>query len=183
MEKIAHATEFMPDELITLEESLMLGVVDDLDPALGDEFIDDNALRWIETHFRIPETPDHHIWFTPHQKFMLNTALIRINAGKFPYSIVIWSDIKKSAKSTITAAVGLWRAFQCPWGSIKVVANDLKQADSRVSYYMRRPIELHPVMRQMVNVTPSGIRLIFLITVGSKQPPLTQKVRRVVTMI
>ncbi len=58
----------------------------------------------------------------------------------------MWSDIKKSAKSCIAAAIALYRAYHSEWGSIKVIANDLKQADSRVAFYLRRAIELHPDM-------------------------------------
>jgi hypothetical protein len=52
--------------------------------------------------------------------------------------------------STLAAGVALWRAWGAPWGSVYLVANDLKQADSRVGYYMRRGIELNPVMRNIV---------------------------------
>jgi len=94
----------------------------------------------------------------PYQIACLQEATRRDETGKFVYSTVVWSDIKKSAKSTIAAAVGLWRAFQVDWGSVYVVANDLKQADSRVSYYMRRAIELNPAMGG-VKVKPSGYKI------------------------
>lgn len=63
--------------------------------------------------------------------------------------------------STVAAAVVLWRAFNTPWATIKIIANDLKQADSRVSYYARRAIELHPRMRQIVKVKASGYSMAF----------------------
>lgn len=52
--------------------------------------------------------------------------------------------------STIAAAVALRRAFQLDWGSIKVIGNDQKQAQSRSYYYLTRAIRLHPEMSKMV---------------------------------
>lgn len=103
-----------------------------------------DPVEWIERHFRIPETSDNKIVMQPYQKRVLRETLTLNAAGEFPYSTIVWSDIKKSAKSTITAAVALWRAFQVDWGQVVMVANDLKQADSRVGYYLRRAIELNP---------------------------------------
>jgi hypothetical protein len=115
-----------------------------------------DPVAWIEKHFRIPETPDHLLRLGDYQKFVLRKALTLDAEGYYPYSVVVWSDIKKSIKSTVAAAVALWRAYTTPWASIKVIANDLKQADARVSYYIRRCIELHPVMKKEVKVRPSG---------------------------
>ena len=55
--------------------------------------------------------------------------------------------------SSLAAAIALWRAFQVEWGSIYIIANDLKQADSRVFYYMRRALELNPILRERVKIT------------------------------
>jgi phage terminase large subunit-like protein len=126
-------------------------------PGKGFEtFLDNDPIRWIEKNFFIPETPDHHIILGGYQKACLYQALTKGEDGLFPYSLILWSDCKKSIKSTVAAAVALWMAFNTPWGSIKIVANDLKQADSRVSYYIRRAIELNPAMRQVCRVNFSG---------------------------
>lgn len=74
-------------------------------------------------------------------------ALSRDEDGNFKYSIIIWSDIKKSAKSSIAAAVAMWMAETTEWGEIYLIANDLKQADSRVAKYARRAIALNPDLR------------------------------------
>lgn len=101
----------------------------------------------------------------PSQEIPLREALsVNPETGLLNYSTVVWGDIKKSAKSSIAAAVGLWRAWQKPWTSIKIIANDLKQADSRVAYYMRRAIELHPEMRHLARIT----RHSYLITLPNK---------------
>lgn len=88
----------------------------------------------------------------PYQKAVLREATRRGEDGKLVYSTVVWSDIKKSIKSCIAAAVGLWRGFALDWGSVIIVANDLKQADSRVGFYMRRAIELNGKMKALSQI-------------------------------
>lgn len=112
--------------------------------------IDDPAL-WIQREFYVPELHGPLI-LQPYQEAVLREAHRRDETGKFVYSTVVWSDIKKSIKSTIAAAVALYRGFGLQWGSIIVIANDLKQADSRVGYYLRRAIELNPKMRSLVRI-------------------------------
>ncbi len=120
-----------------------------------------NPVAWIEEHFRIPETPDNRLQLGEYQRACLNEALARNPDGAFRYSVIVWSDIKKSIKSTIAAAVALWRAQHLNWGSIKIVANDLKQADSRVAYYLRRAIELNPAFANTARMKPSGYTIMF----------------------
>ena len=117
-----------------------------------------DPVRWIESHFYIPETLDHRLTLQPYQRAVLREAYRRDKHGDFLYSIVVWSDIKKSIKSTIAAAVDLHRAALTPWGSVKVVANDLKQADSRQAYYIRRSIELNTAWSEQYvrKIKPSG---------------------------
>lgn len=107
----------------------------------------DDPVGWIHEHFRIPETDDRRLHLDPYQAACLREALRRNETGKFVYSVILWSDIKKSIKSTIAAAVILWRAYHTAWGQFLIVANDLKQADSRVGYYFRRAIELNATLR------------------------------------
>jgi hypothetical protein len=120
-------------------------------------FIDADPVRWIETHFWIPELRGPML-LAPYQRTALRDAL-HTTDGTFDYSAIVWSDIKKSAKSSIAAAVCLWRAFQVEWGSILIVANDLKQADSRVGYYLRRAIELNPAMRAVCKIRNYKVEL------------------------
>lgn len=127
-----------------LSEAKRRGVNPFADPLDG--FIDPDAASWIERHFYIPET-NAPLHLEPYQRAALSEALSRDPDGLFKYSTIIWSDTKKSAKSTIAAAIALWRAFQVDWGQIVVIANDLKQADSRVGFYIRRAIELNPQIK------------------------------------
>lgn len=105
-----------------------------------------DPVDWIEQNFFVPELTGP-LQLAEYQCRALREALSRDESGRFKYSVIIWSDIKKSIKSIIAAAVALWRAYTLSWGSILIVANDLKQADSRVGFYLRRAIELNPKMR------------------------------------
>jgi len=60
--------------------------------------------------------------------------------------MITWADIKKSAKSTIAGAVGLYLAWHTAWETARIVANDLKQADSRTFFYIKRAIKLNPTL-------------------------------------
>lgn len=117
---------------------------------LWSQYADPDPVHFIQTHFYIPET-NQPMELYPSQEKPLQEALA-VDGGQFRYSTVVWSAIKKSAKSSIAAAIGLWFAWRKPWSSIKVIANDLKQADSRVAYYMRRAIELHPEWKSVVRI-------------------------------
>jgi len=108
-----------------------------------------DVVTWIERFFFIPETRKDprlrgRMVLQPYQRDTLHEALSRDENGNFKYSLIVWSDIKKSAKSTIAAAVNLYRAHWTDYGEFYVIANDLKQADSRVNHYLRRAIELNP---------------------------------------
>ena len=108
-----------------------------------------DVVSWIEKNFIIPETRKDpklkgRIRLMEYQKDVLREALSTDEKGNYKYSIILWSDIKKSAKSTIAAAVNLYRAHYTEWGEFYIVANDLKQADSRVNFYLRRAIQLNP---------------------------------------
>lgn len=110
-----------------------------------------DPVGWIEKHFYIPELSGS-IELRPYQKAVLRESQRKDDNGHFIYSIVVWSDIKKSAKSTIAAAMALYVAHLHQWASIKIIANDLKQADSRVAYYLRRAIELNERMTNVKQV-------------------------------
>jgi len=115
------------------------------------QFVGPDAIDWIQSHFYVPELRGPLV-LAGYQQKVLREALSEDEDGLFNYSTIVWSDIKKSIKSTIAAAVVLYRAWQSEWGQHYVIANDLKQADSRVGYYIRRAVELHPEMRSLVRV-------------------------------
>lgn len=116
-----------------------------------------DPILWMEKEFRIPETKDHHLKLMDYQKDILREALTKDSEGNYKYSIIIWSDIKKSIKSTIAAAVNLWGTEFFEWGERYVIANDLKQADSRVNQYIRRAIALNPRLKEKYKI--NGYRI------------------------
>lgn len=109
----------------------------------------ESCADWMQRCFYIPEL-DGPIQLFPYQVRALDEAHRQDENGKYIYNLIVWGDIKKSAKSTITAAVALYRGLRQEWGSIKIIANDLKQADSRVAYYLRRAIQLNPAMTDII---------------------------------
>lgn len=106
-----------------------------------------NVVDWIEKYVFIPETPDHRLTLAPYQKRVLIEAQRTDEYGAYIYNTVVWSDVKKSLKSLVAASLCLYTAFAKDWSTIYVIANDLKQADSRVAYYIRRAIELNPELK------------------------------------
>lgn len=101
-----------------------------------------DPVDWIEEHFYIPETKQP-IVLVEYQKAVIREALSK-DGDLFKYSTVLYSDIKKSAKSTIAGAVALYLAWHNPFETVRIVANDLKQADSRTFRAIENAIRLHP---------------------------------------
>lgn len=118
----------------------------------------DDPVSWIQNNFYIPET-NAPMELYPSQIEPLREALSLNDEGYFNYSTICWSAIKKSAKSSIASAVGMWFAFQNPWSQVRIVANSLKQAYSRSYYYCTRAIQLNPHWRESVKVTRNTITL------------------------
>src|SRR6266566_10162560 len=52
--------------------------------------------------------------------------------GRLWLRLLLWGEIKKSGKSFLGAALGLWWAFTNADTEVIVAANDLEQAQSRV---------------------------------------------------
>ena len=115
-----------------------------------------DPVDWITENFYIPEMVGKKdkptIELYSYQRACIREALRRDDEGRFIYDLVLWSDLKKSAKSSIAAAVIVYRAWHSQFGSFKVVGNDLKQADSRVFAYAKRAIELNPTLRAKANL-------------------------------
>lgn len=110
-----------------------------------------DPVEWICQHFYILETKAA-ITLAPYQRAALSEALSRDANGDYRYSTIIWSDTKKTAKTTIAAAVAAWVAFTVENARIRFVGNDLKQADSRVFSALTTAIDLNPEWRASVRV-------------------------------
>lgn len=114
---------------------------------------------WIENNIYIPETSDHRLKLAPYQKRVFTEALKTNEHGDYVYSTVVWSDVKKSLKSLCAAGRALYAADSKEWSTVYVIANDLKQADSRVAYYIRRAIELNPDLKRRCKINRYTIEL------------------------
>jgi phage terminase large subunit-like protein len=128
----------------------------------AEKLIVPDAVKWIEKEFIIPETRHDpklrgRFILLPHQKDLIREIFSKDENGLYKYSIIVWSDIKKSWKSSIAAAVTLYRCEHAEYGEFYVVANDLKQADSRVAHYIRRAIELNPKLKAKYKI--NGYRI------------------------
>lgn len=142
--------------------------VDNLLDDLCDEFgIEDaplaatpEAVEWIENNFYLYDTGKLMTLYDC-QRRPLELALSRDVNGSYKYNTILWSWPKKSAKSSVIAAVADYTAEHRPNGSVKLVANDLKQADSRVGYYLREAIMIgqRHGQRQHIKVNPSGYKI------------------------
>lgn len=118
-----------------------------------------DPVAFIEKEMYIPET-ERPMELTDHQKRVLYTAFQRNRSGQFKYSTIVYSSIKKSAKTTIGAALALWMAYKVKYAHIYMVGNDQRQADSRMAEAARACIKLNPRM-QDVKMNPSGYHIDF----------------------
>lgn len=151
-----------------MQESLLQSLSDELNPDLAenqpDEFADD-PIAWMEHNFYLYDTGELLTLASCQKQYLLEALSLRPD-GSFRYNTVVWSWPKKSAKSTIIAALVHYVAYNFPRRSIKLVANDLNQANSRVGYYLRESIKLHPkhkdevqIKREHLIIYPNGSRV------------------------
>lgn len=93
------------------------------------------------------------------QRRPLELSQARDEQGNYRYNTILWSWMKKSAKSSVIAGVADYTAQTRPRSSVKLVANDLKQADSRVGMYLRESVKLgqrNGKRDPLIRMTPSG---------------------------
>lgn len=119
-----------------------------------------DPIDWIENNFYLYDTAQLMSLYEC-QRQPLKLALSRDDNGHYRYNTIIWSWPKKSAKSSVIAAVADYIAEHKPNASVKLIANDLRQADSRVGYYLREAIIIgqRKGKRPNINITPSGYKV------------------------
>jgi phage terminase large subunit-like protein len=106
---------------------------------------------WAEQHFYIIET-GRPIVLADHQKIILRLMTEQVQRGMqwvFRWQTCLYSTIKKSGKTTISAIVARWAAET--WGSFQDVynlGNNLKQAQDRAFKMVKRSIVLGPPEKQ-----------------------------------
>jgi terminase large subunit-like protein len=118
----------------------------------------DDLIAWIEREFYIPELHGPMPVAPYHQRFIRELER-RDATGRYIYDLGLLSDIKKSAKSCLVAAIILFRALHTEYGSFKIAANDLRQADSRVFFYIRRALDLNKTLAKRATVKNYKIML------------------------
>lgn len=120
-----------------------------------------DPVDWIEQNFYLYDQAEKmHLYDC--QARPLREALRRDADGKLIYNTVLWSWPKKSAKSTVVAAVVDYVCATQPRSSAKLVANDLKQADSRVGMYLRENLRNNDDRLPTVRIKPTGYRIDYL---------------------
>lgn len=100
---------------------------------------------WVHSRFYIPQTGSPAVLF-PHQIAISRLMLNRDpETGKFPYSTLVYSTIKKSGKSTWAGMVMRWYAETGQRHSeLFCLGNDKDQAKMRSFREIRRSLELDP---------------------------------------
>lgn len=107
-----------------------------------------DIVTWSERNFYIPET-GMPIRFEPFQKAVLWYAFPPGLAEGFRFSLVVYSTIKKSGKTTIGGVVGRWVAeARSRSGEVYTLGNDQRQAKERSFTHIKRSLELTPGYRR-----------------------------------
>jgi hypothetical protein len=120
-------------------------------------YVGDDVVTFLETEMYLADT-GKPMELHDEQKAVLRAMFRRDTAG-FVYSTMLYSSIKKSAKTTIGAGIALWQAFRVPHGEVYIIGNDQKQADSRMAQAMRECIRLNPRM-QGIKLPTSTYRIL-----------------------
>jgi hypothetical protein len=99
-------------------------------------------VEWIESRAWDPESVNRDDWdfsnakrveLAPAQKVILEHVLTPDEEGIFPYREVVWSQIKKSGKTTIAGLVGAWFADQIEAPNLVLcAANNYEQSAGRI---------------------------------------------------
>lgn len=116
-----------------------------------------DPVDWIQENFYLYDTGKLISLFDCQER-PLRLALSKDDKGNFNYSTILWSWPKKSAKSSVIAAVVDYTAWNKSRSIITLTGNDQRQADSRVGMYIRENLRLSP-RRDRVKITPSGYKI------------------------
>ena len=111
--------------------------------------------EWIQEHFYLYDTRQP-VTLYDSQIRPLNRALERDDQGRYRYDTIVWSWMKKSAKSTIMAAVAHYICTHKPNAVVYFIGNDLRQATSRTGFYLRESIKLG---RKVHDPTYKGVKV------------------------
>lgn len=117
------------------------------------EFINSDPVSWIERYFWVPDPrdpitgeflPPGPLKLHPVHKTVLREGLIK-HKGRFKYSTILFSTIKKSGKTTVGAAVTAWyAATQGQYREVYCLANDGKQSADRILNSVQEAVDISP---------------------------------------
>lgn len=116
-------------------------------------------MEWSERSIILPS--GDYIKFEPHQKRILEHLFTFGEDGKIPYSLVIYSCVKKSGKTTLNAIINAYWAFniEAP-NELIMAANKLEQVTSRAFRELKGYIERNPkLLEQTERLTEREIKL------------------------
>jgi phage terminase large subunit-like protein len=100
------------------------------------------------------------IRFEDHQRRILNHCFTFDENGKLPYSVIIYSCIKKSGKTEANAIVQAWFAYNIePPNEIITAANKREQAIARAFKRVKVFIERNPFLHGQAHITDKQITL------------------------
>jgi phage terminase large subunit-like protein len=106
-----------------------------------------DVVTWGESQFYLPQT-GKPIIFEPFQKVVLLLSFTRGEDGHFPFSLVVYSTVKKSGKTTLAAVVGRWFAEeQTHFGEVYTMGNDMRQSRERSFEAIKQSIQATPGYR------------------------------------
>ena len=117
-----------------------------------------DPVDFLTAEMYIPET-QAPIELYEEQPDVIRAMFARGADDKFNYSTMVYSSIKKSAKTTIGGGLALWQGWRVPDGEIYIVGNDLKQADSRMMKAIRYCVENNPRMKERARIIRNNVFL------------------------
>lgn len=123
-----------------------------------------NPADFIQAEMYIPETPNIPLQLHSEQYAVISRMFARNGDDTLRYMTMLYSSVKKSAKTTIGAAIALWQGYRVSNGEIYIVGNDLKQADNRMNQAIRYCAQHNPRMADVrINrntcYLPNGTRI------------------------
>jgi phage terminase large subunit-like protein len=124
--------------------------------------------RFIERLVRLEDGSP--VVLAKHQRIILDHVLTPRASGRFRYQTVVWSEPKKSGKTSIAGWVGSWVLnTQGPRAEVLVVANDYEQSCARVFSEMTRVQQAHPALARRIRKATDGL---LVLTDGSTAKPV-----------
>jgi len=109
--------------------------------------------EWLEKFFYIEDPvdpvtgdllPPGPIRLFPHQRRILTAMTERDGNGRFRWTTLLYSTVKKSGKTRLAAGIVAWLAAQYgPYAECYVLANDGKQSDDRLLSAVRKANNLN----------------------------------------